>query len=272
MAGIKPAIEDILTQLKSIVDANNSPVFAKVSVWNNQLKYDQLGKYVAIPKPAVFIEVVSGVEYNQLGQGVQSADLGVKIHLIHEYYDSQDGDFDKNIVVYDVRDTVVNGLSYFVPAGCNELIRIGEEIDYDHDNLFHFVISFVTNLIDKTVHDYVQTKNYVIKQPPTDLEIDGYIRSNLVYQNTITVAQPTQTFSATIVNTTAQAGGVYFPVGNDGRSIAGSVIALVILDIKPLRNNQWSWDSVNGFLTITDGSVWVDDGVLITVMYTKTII
>lgn len=269
MAGIKPAVTDILTKLKSIVDGNSLPVLQYVNIWNNQVKYEEEAKEYPFSKPAAFVEVVNTVQYEQLGLGVQTADLGIKIHLVHEFYDSEDGDFDKNLAVYDVRDYIVANLSFFIPTGCNELIRVSEEVDDNHNNIFHFVISFVTNLIDTTVYNKLQL-GYIQKEAPTDLEMDIYIAERLVQQTTYTVAAQTEVRSTSLRNQTAGE-NTFFIVDDGGASIAGNTVALVILDITPLRNNQWNWDKVNGWLTITDNSVYVDAGSLLTITYNKVL-
>jgi hypothetical protein len=64
---------------------------------------------------------------------------------------------------------------------------------------------------------------------------------------------------------------VIYPLNASGNSIAGSTIAMVINDIKPLRNNQWAWDPTNGFLTITDPSVYIDAGDTLFIIYTQAI-
>jgi hypothetical protein len=269
MPGIKPAIQDVLTRLNDIIDSNGITLLPTVRIWNNQLAYERKGEYPDFAKPAAFVEVINNVDYHQLGGGMQIADIGFNIHLVHEWYDAQDGTFEDDLVVFDLRDNIVTALSYFMPTGCNEMIRTSETVDNDHDNLYHLIIQFVTNLVDSTVYNYRQSQ-YTAKQPPTDLEIDAYIANSLVYSNVYTVAQPTQTLSTSITNTTAGQ-TVFFVQDSNGASIAGATISLVINNVMPLRNNQWSWDKVSGFLTITDNSVYIDSGVLLTILYTVII-
>ena len=270
MSGIKPAIQDVLTRLNDITDENGITLLPTVRIWNNQLVHLRRGEYPAFGNPAAFVEVTNDTGYQQLGgPGIQTAEIRFSIHVLHEWYDAQDGTFEDDLAVFDVRDQVVKALSYFMPAGCNEMVRTAETVDNDHDNLYHLVIHFVTNIIDGTVYDNLQTA-YTEKAAPTDLQLDSYIADRLVYSNQYTVAQPTQTLSASIVNDTPGQ-TVFYPRGNNGLSIAGAVICLVICDIKPLRNNQWIWDSVNGFLTITETGLFIDIGELLTIIYTQTI-
>jgi len=269
MPGIKPAIQAVLTALNDITDDNGITLLPTVRVWNNQLTYERKGNYPDFAKPAAFVEVVNQVKYQQLGGGMQTADLGFNIHLVHEWYDAQDGTFEDDLVVFDVRDYIVENLSYFIPTGCNELIRIGETVDNDHDNLYHFIISFVTNMADATVYDKLQSK-YTTKEGPTDLQLDTYVRNNLILSNLYTMAVPTKTLSTSL--TTDVAGvDTFFVSDVNGNSIAGSDIAMVIKEIKPLRTNQFSWNKASGFLTITDPNVFVDAGETLFILYTQVI-
>jgi hypothetical protein len=266
MPGIKPVIQDILARLSSLTGDNGVTLLPTVRVWNNQLDDERKGRYVDFAKPAAFLEMVNTVQYAQLGAGMQDADIGINIHLVHEWYDAQDGTFEDDLQVFDIRDSIVTALSYFIPAGCNEMIRVGETVDSDHDNLYHFIIHFATNLADTTVYNSRQLQ-YTVKQPPTDLQLDAYIADRLVYTNVYTVAQPTETLSTSEVNDTPGQ-TVFFIRDNGGASIAGAEVALVIKEVKPLRNNQWNWDRTNGFLTITDSSVFVDAGETLFILYT----
>lgn len=271
MPGLKPAIQDVLTRLNDITDENGITLLPTVRIWNNQVAHLRRGEYPVFGTPAAFVEVTNDTSYQQLGgPGIQAAEIRFSIHILHEWYDAQDGTFEDDLAVFDVRDHIVSALSYFLPEGCNEMMRTAETVDNDHDNLYHLVIHFITNLIDTTVYDKLQTA-YTEKAAPTDMQLDSYIADRLVHSNQYTVAQPTQTLSTSIVNDTPGQ-TVFYPRGNNGQSIAGAVISLVINGIKPLRNNQWAWDSVNGFLTITDASVFIDAGVLLTIIYTQTII
>lgn len=267
--GLKQIYIDIKEKLGTITDDAGNNVFQTIRVWNNQIARVKEGSYAAYARPAAFVEVINDVQYQQLGEGYQTADLGIRIHIDHEWYDAQDGNFEEDLAVIEIKDLVRAQLSYFMPSKCNEIISTGEEEDYDHDNEYHYVLNFLTNFIDSTVHDQLQ-KKYITKDAPTDLEIDVLIADRLVQQNTYTVAQPLNTLSGSVVcDTPGQ--NVFFLTDDGGASLQGCEVALVIKEIKPFRNNQWSWDKNSGFLTITDASVYVDAGETITYIYTKVV-
>lgn len=173
MAGIKQPIQDILTNLQTIVVTNGDgqSVNLRARIWNNQLQHDKDGKYIGMQKPAAFLEVVSGVSWQNLQGGYSTADLGWRIHLVAEQLDSGDGTFDQNLAVFDLRDKVIAKLAMYEPTGCGAIELRGEDQDYDHDNLYHYILDFVCNFIDTTGSN-ISTGRQVERQPPLTMELD----------------------------------------------------------------------------------------------------
>jgi hypothetical protein len=158
MAGIKQPILDILTKLSTIqvtnLDGYNVPLYTRI--WNNQLNDLKEGKIESIPRPAAFVEIVSPVSFDTIGIGLRSADLGIKIHLVHDFINNE-VTFGQDLEVFDLRDKILfhtsnpnnnAGLNFFIPTGCSPMICIQETQEYDHDNLYHYVLEFVCNFID----------------------------------------------------------------------------------------------------------------------------
>jgi hypothetical protein len=173
MAGIKAALQDILTKLATIQvtngDGNTINLYARI--WNNQIEAERAGDSYVYPKPAAFVETLSPVTFQEIGQNFRSADLGINIHLVHEFY-NQDGTFEQDLLVFDIRDKIVAALSQFKPTGCGQLVSTGEQQDYDHDNIYHYVISFVCNFIDSTGSPYdIGRGDYIEKAAPTGVNI-----------------------------------------------------------------------------------------------------
>lgn len=174
MAGIKQPIQDVITQLKTITDLQT------VRVFNNQIAMEREGKYADYAKPAAFVEVQNDVEWGQLEGGVSAADLAFRIHLVHEYYDDQAGNFEQDLVIFDLRDKVIAALMLFEPTACSAMQKLQEQQDFDHDNLYEYTIDFITHFVDdKGAKQYISTtnptpvinaqftepKNYIIPQP-----------------------------------------------------------------------------------------------------------
>lgn len=182
MAGIKQPIQDILNRLATLQVTNQSGQVMSLAprIWNNQLAWEKEGKTYDYLKPAVFLEVINAVEYQELGQGFQSADVGWKIHLIHEFYDAGDGTMEQDLVVFDLRDAIVALLSLYEPTACGPLVRTSEGQDYEHTNLYHYVIDFICNFTDSKGSPWDPAAGkYINSIPPTGATINGSYAANL---------------------------------------------------------------------------------------------
>lgn len=174
MAGIKQPLQDVLTRLATlqVKNADGNITAAYVRVWNNQLNNARDGKLYDFPKPAFFVEIINNVQFDQMGVGFRSADIGFNIHIIHEFYDAQDGTFEQDLVVFDLRDAVIALLSNWQPTACSIMHSTGEDQDYDHDNLYHYIVSFVCNFTDSKGSFYdPPAQNYTDSEPPVNLNL-----------------------------------------------------------------------------------------------------
>lgn len=179
MPGIKDAMKDVLAKLATQQVTNNDNTLADpyIRVWNNQLKYNENGQMEDFPKPAFFLEVVSPVRFEVIGQGYADADVNWKIHIVHEYYNDADGGtYEQDLLVFDIRDSIIALLTYFTPAGCGPMTRLSEEQDTEHKNIYHYVIDFISNFTDSKGSRLDEGRNYYItKAPPTALEVDATV-------------------------------------------------------------------------------------------------
>jgi hypothetical protein len=122
---------------------------------------------------------VNDATYETIGQGFRSADLSFKIHILHEFYDAQNGTFEQDLLVFDLRDKVIARLSYFEPTACGPLEALTEVQDYDHDNIYHYTIDFVCNFTDsKGSRLDPDSIYYTQSAPPTGLELNKTIEQN----------------------------------------------------------------------------------------------
>jgi hypothetical protein len=139
-------------------------------VWNNQVqtlldgKSETFGSSTEISGQnnlkAILVEFQSPNEIQQLGNGVQCYDpLFIRLHIIHDFYDAQDGTMGQNLDVLDLVNSVflsmqdwmpdmmnINGTLTQIPVG--NVVRVSEEQDYDHGNLYHFIQTYKTTWID----------------------------------------------------------------------------------------------------------------------------
>lgn len=167
-------MRDILTQLASqkVLNNDNNMVTPYVRIWNNQLSYDKDGKMENFAKPAFFLEPMNDIQYEILGQGYRSADIGWAIHIVHEYYNAPDGTFEQDLEVFVIRDAILALLTYFRPAGCGALACIKETQDFEHDNLYHLILLFECNFTDSKGSRRDPARQYYKESvPPTDATI-----------------------------------------------------------------------------------------------------
>lgn len=176
MAGIKQPIIDILARIATMQVTNKTgqTMNLRPRIWNNQLAAEKDAQYVDYLKPAVFLEVINNVIYDELGYGMQSADVGWRIHIIDEFYDAQDSTYEQDLGIFDLRDQMVALLSLYEPTACGPLVRTAEEQDYDHDNLYHYIIDFICNFTDSKGSPYDPSSGrYISSTPPTAATING---------------------------------------------------------------------------------------------------
>ena len=165
MAGVKEAILSIREKLKEIT------ALQFVAIWNNQLSQDEEGQIYSFPKPAAFIEARTPNPFVPIGGGYSQSDVTFVIHLIDEHYNNPDGTFEQNLSVYDTKAAIVTLLTGFKPDQCGVLMKMAEGQDYEHTNLYHYTIEFLTGLIDTAGSDEDQGA-VITKDPPTGLIIE----------------------------------------------------------------------------------------------------
>jgi len=172
MAGIKAPLQDLLTRLETLTvtngDGNTVNLYARI--WNNQIRFEADGSLYNFPKPAAFVEVVSPVTFETIGQGYQSADVGFMIHLATECF-NEEGTQEQNLLIFDLRDAIRALLTGFRPTGCGPLNVATEQQDYEHTQVYHYILGFVANFTDTTGSklDANHPDAYVDSTPPTDL-------------------------------------------------------------------------------------------------------
>lgn len=162
MAGLKDAILSIKTKLQTLTDLQF------VAIWNNQLSQTQDGQIYDFPKPAAFIEARIPNSFLPLGQGYSQSDITFAIHIVHEQFDAGNGNYEQNTDVYDLKRKIMYLLTNWQPAQCGKLMKIAEVQDYEHNNLYHYIIEFLTGLID---NDADASQGDAVTTPPTTLNL-----------------------------------------------------------------------------------------------------
>lgn len=165
---LKTTITDIMTRLREIEEV------AFVHVFNNQFRYMEEQQHASFPFPCVFVETINPQSFNQLGGGYQQADIDFRIHIGMDQYDSGDGNMEQNLTIHDLRDLVFAKLALYKPTMCSELFKVNEEQDYEHTNVYHYIMDFRTCFIDKAASTLIEPTLI----DPITLEIEAWFVRN----------------------------------------------------------------------------------------------
>jgi hypothetical protein len=167
---MKQFILDIRAKLNSITivtaDGITSNLFA--ILWNNQIQYLKEGNTLSLPNICAFIEVIVDSSNAIGGRSFNvECDLSINIHLLHTHY-STESMHDENLLVYDLRKMVMDALYDFK---ANSMVatfdKVGETMDYDHDNLYHYVLNYKTR-----IREQIDTNIFALSVPPVSLQLN----------------------------------------------------------------------------------------------------
>lgn len=157
-------MENLIQDLKTKLQGLN--IFNWVAVWNNQFQRLLEDTSYAINNPSAYIEIVTA-DFHQLGEGRQGIDIVMNIHIISMELDEGNGDIDSHISIYGLRDTVVKSFAIYEAHMGGFMIKTTETQDYNHTNLYHYIIQYKMHYIDDTAK-FV----YQYTTPPTDASIN----------------------------------------------------------------------------------------------------
>lgn len=125
------------------------PAIKFIAMWNDQLRDTNDGKNYSFRMPAVFVEFVLPTQIGGVGNNIQVYEpLEVKIHILHEQYDAQNGTMDVNLDVFDFKQSVYKALQLFQAANTSVFDRQSEEQDYDHTNIYHYIQPYMIAMVD----------------------------------------------------------------------------------------------------------------------------
>lgn len=117
------------------------------AVWNNQLDRLLTGEGVSFETPAIFVELIYEPS-KLLGVAVTQSGVIWRVHIVYTQLDAGDGTLDQNLDVFDTRDSIKVALSRYQPGNCTPLRFVGGELDYNHNNVYHYVMDFGCTIID----------------------------------------------------------------------------------------------------------------------------
>jgi hypothetical protein len=168
---MKQLINDIKAKLNSInivtQDGITTPLFT--ILWNNQIEYLKQGQTLALPNICAFIEIIVDSSNSIGGRSYNlENDLSINIHLLHTHYSTESMQ-DENLLVYDLRKLVIDKLYDFKANNMVAIFdKVGETMDFDHDNLYHYILSYKTR-----IREQINTDNiFTLSVPPISLQVN----------------------------------------------------------------------------------------------------
>jgi len=163
MAKIKDVFQDLLTKIET-VDS-----FQYVRVFNNQFAQMEAGTVESFPMPFALVEIIIPQNYDQLAIGYTISDLIIRVHIGMVEYDSGDGTFEQNLNIFALRDSIIGLFQYYEPVGCSGMMKIAEQQDYEHTNVYHYTVDFKCSFVDSAGRT---DATLVEKTTETELVID----------------------------------------------------------------------------------------------------
>lgn len=134
-------IQQIIDRLKLITDLKF------VTIWNNQFQYMADGSLYSFPMPCALVEVQTN-DTQAIGGYIQGSDIEVTIHIGQDFYNGSN--MDENFNIFVLRDLVVKSLSHFKSEKSSIFIKVSEEQDFEHTNVYHYKLTYKAQWIDET--------------------------------------------------------------------------------------------------------------------------
>lgn len=124
-------------------------VFNQVAIYNKQVQRLLRGQSYNIFLPACYIEITEK-NVMQLLDYHTASDLDIRFHIVMSQLDSTDGSMDQNLYVYKLRNTVKGLFSLFKLDTGGFFQWVDEDQDYNHGNVYHYVIRYRAHQVDLT--------------------------------------------------------------------------------------------------------------------------
>ena len=164
MARLKGVFQEVMT----LISTNTSIDY--VRVWNDQLTQMERQDIYSFPNLACFVEI--DLQKSSLSSGIVGGDIVLRFHLVHTELDAGDGTMEQNLTVFGYRDELIGLLMYYELLGCSGLQLVGERPDYNHSDVYHYILEFNCSFIDDAGDT---TTTQIVKDPPTDLQVNATI-------------------------------------------------------------------------------------------------
>jgi hypothetical protein len=153
-----------------VTNLNGDTVPLYSHTWNNHLQHLQDGTGYIFPRPACFVEVLNEVTFEMMGGGYRNADLGIRLHIISDFYNNE-GTYEQDDIALDLRDEVLSMMKFYVPTACTPLECRKESQDYDHANVYHYILDYTCNFVDSKTSMY-DDQNPLVFEAPANPDLD----------------------------------------------------------------------------------------------------
>lgn len=131
-----------------------------IRMWIDQADKIMKGQFEDFPKPAILIEFVNPLQIQQLGNGNRLYEpLNIRVHILHEFYDAEDGTMGQNLPVLTLADAVyqafqdwmpdkltINNAEYQITVGVMQITA--DNHDPNPSQIYHFQQDYVTTWFD----------------------------------------------------------------------------------------------------------------------------
>jgi hypothetical protein len=144
--GLKQLYDDIRNELKLITNDDGSQTFKYFGIWNNQLRSirGEKNDWISIQYPSIFTEIIVK-DIEQQGCKHQLWNIDVNFHVVDDFYNNVDGNFEENTRVFDTNDKLWHHMQNIKIPMCALLVGSEQTQEFDHDNVYHYIQSFKTN-------------------------------------------------------------------------------------------------------------------------------
>lgn len=143
---------EIKTQVLTVLDINGNVLIQHVGKWNDQVQNlrapeKDVTEY-AYNLPAVFLEFKDKVK-NPIGNNVLIYDpLDICLHIVHDQLDAGGEDMENNTDILAIKEALNFAFQLFRPTNTSNLTCIEEEEDYNHDNIYHYTLTYRCTFTD----------------------------------------------------------------------------------------------------------------------------
>jgi len=135
------------------------PTIAHCRMWNNQLDYMESGEQIPFLFPAVFVDF-SNIEFSDLGAKWQTTNLQMDLHICSEMWNGANQE--ENLDIFDLKDEIYHAIGQVKMGNSTPLMRISENTDVTHNNIYHYIQSWTLSLTDNSQEAFIELTNILL--------------------------------------------------------------------------------------------------------------